>query len=50
MKAADEAGRFDRIGFDIISLRSYAKQKEGRPYTPPSQAFLHVTAELVSTG
>lgn len=43
MKAADEAGRFSRIGFDEISLRS---EYHKIPYRKPSENIMVVTTEL----
>lgn len=55
MKAADEAKRFTRIGFDIISLRSENRHRIGpenlsgvskAQYEKPSDIILRVKAEL----
>jgi hypothetical protein len=55
MKAANKAKRFDRIGFDVISLRSENRHRIGpenlsgvsqAPYKRPSENILSVTTEL----
>lgn len=43
MKAVDEVGRFSRIGFDAISLRS---EYHRVPYRKSSENIMAITAEL----
>jgi hypothetical protein len=55
MKVANDANRFARIGFDVISLRSENRHRIGpenlsgvskAQYKRPSETIMSVTAEL----
>jgi len=46
IRIAKEAGRFDDLGFDEISLRSELREREKRPYEKPADVIRRVTAEL----